>query len=373
MKVAITALVGSVAALLSLGLVVLYSASVAQTGAHFLALQMVWAVIGIAGCLVLASIDYRRFRKWALPIWILALVLLAMVLLPEIGTKINGARRWINIGVANIQPSEFAKLALILMIAMYGERHKEKMATFKYGLLFTGLITGLTLGLIFAEPDFGTTGLLFGVVTVLLFVGGANWKHIIPPALATLLAIGFAVWNYPVRMKRIVAFMNPEEHKSGVGFQAYQAMLALGSGGWFGLGLGNGRQKLGFVPEHHTDFIFSVIGEELGFITSLFVVVAFAVFVVSALYIATRAADRFGLLLATGIAFLIGFQALINIGVVTSALPNKGLPLPFISYGGSSLVMMLACVGMLLSIATHIEVDPETSGSTKNEGNSESQ
>ncbi|MSR66999.1 MAG: putative lipid II flippase FtsW [Pedosphaera sp.] len=361
MKAAITALVGSVAALLSLGLVILYSASVAQTGRHYLALQMVWAVIGVGTCFVLASMDYRRFKKWALPIWIVALALLALVLVPEIGTMKNGARRWINIGVANIQPSEFAKLALILMIAMYGDRFMDKMATFKHGLLFTSLIAGVTLGLIFVEPDFGTTGLLFGVVTVMLFVGGANWKHIVPPALATLVAIGVAIWNDPVRMKRIVAFMNPEEHKTGIGFQAYQAMLALGSGGWFGLGLGNGRQKLGFVPEHHTDFIFSVIGEELGFVTSLFVVLAFAVLVGSALYIATRAADRFGLLLATGIGFLIGFQALINIGVVTSALPNKGLPLPFISYGGSSLVMMLACVGILLSIANHVETDPSVS------------
>lgn len=371
MKAAITALVGSLAALLSLGLVVLYSASVAQTGSHYLALQMVWALIGIVGCLIIASTDYRLFKKWALAIWILALVLLALVLVSGIGTKINGARRWINIGVANIQPSEFAKFALILMLAMYGERYLDKMATFKHGLLITGLITGITLGLIFVEPDFGTTGLLFGVVTVMLFVGGANWKHIIPPAIATLAAIAFAIWNDPVRMKRIVAFMNPEEHKAGVGFQAYQAMLALGSGGWFGLGLGNGRQKLGFVPEHHTDFIFSVIGEELGFVTSLFVVIAFAVFVVSALYIATRAADRFGLLLATGIAFLIGFQALINIGVVTSALPNKGLPLPFISYGGSSLVMMLACVGLLLSIATHVESDPDKSSSENLVGTTE--
>jgi cell division protein FtsW len=155
-----------------------------------------------------------------------------------------------------------------------------------------------------------------------------------------------------------MAFLHPEQHREGTGFQAYQAMLALGSGGATGLGLGNGRQKLGFVPEHHTDFIFSVIGEELGVIASLGVVLAFMAIVVCGLYIAWNARDRFGMILGTGITFLIGLQAFINIGVVTSALPNKGLPLPFISYGGSSLVMMLGSVGILLSIASYSRTDP---------------
>ena len=163
--------------------------------------------------------------------------------------------------------------------------------------------------------------------------------------------------NDPVRMKRIMAFLHPEQHREGVGFQSYQAMLALGSGGTTGLGLGNGRQKLGFVPEHHTDFIFSVIGEELGVIATIGVVLAFMAIVICGLYIAWNARDRFGIVLGTGITFLIGLQAFINIGVVTSALPNKGLPLPFISYGGSSLVMMLGSVGILLSIASYYRVN----------------
>jgi len=232
------------------------------------------------------------------------------------------------------------------------------MREFKYGLAIPGAAIAVTLGLIFCEPDFGTTMLLATVCCILLFVAGANWKYIVPPMLAGAAAITVAIMNDPVRSNRIMAFLHPEQHREGTGFQAYQAMLALGSGGTTGLGLGNGRQKLGFVPEHHTDFIFSVIGEELGVIASLGVVLAFMAIVVCGLYIAWNARDRFGMILGTGITFLIGLQAFINIGVVTSALPNKGLPLPFISYGGSSLVMMLGSVGILLSIASYSRTDP---------------
>jgi len=202
----------------------------------------------------------------------------------------------------------------------------------------------------------------------MLLVAGVRWKYFVPPILAGALAIGLSIWRDPVRMKRIFSWLNLEEHKSGAGYQAYQAMLALGRGGWTGLGLGNGRQKLGFVPEHHTDFILSIIGEELGLIATLLVVMAFVVIVICGIYVSCRARDTFGLLLGSGITFLIGLQAAINIGVVTSALPNKGLPLPFISYGGSNLVAMLTCVGLLLSIARqarlpeHVPVAPFKSG-----------
>jgi len=187
----------------------------------------------------------------------------------------------------------------------------------------------------------------------MLLIAGVRWEYIAVPAVLGGALLGFSLWNDPMRMKRIFAWLYLEENKSGVGYQAYQAMLALGSGGWFGLGLGNGRQKLGFVPEHHTDFIFSIIGEELGLVATIGVVVAFIVIVLCGVYIALHARDNFGLMLGCGITFLIGCQAFINIGVVTSALPNKGLPLPFISYGGSNLLMMLSCIGALLSIAKH--------------------
>src|SRR6266516_809719 len=185
----------------------------------------------------------------------------------------------------------------------------------------------------------------------MLLIGGVRWMFIAPPVLAAVVGLGFSLLNDRMRLKRIFSWLDLDKHKDGVGYQAYQAMLALGAGGWTGLGLGNGRQKLGFVPEHHTDFILSVIGEELGLVATIAVLVAFIILVICGIYIAWNARDTFGLLLASGLSLLIGLQAFVNIGVVTSALPNKGLPLPFISYGGSNLVMMLAGVGLLLSVA----------------------
>ena len=217
--------------------------------------------------------------------------------------------------------------------------------------MIPSLIIASMLGLIFVEPDRGTTILLAVVTGSMLLVAGVQWRYIVPPILLAITALAFSLWRDPMRMKRIFSWLYLEENKDGVGYQAYQAMIALGSGGWFGLGLGNGRQKLGFVPEHHTDFILSIIGEELGLVATLGVLIGFVLIVICGVYIATHARDTFGMMLATGITFLIGLQAFINIGVVTSALPNKGLALPFISYGGSNLLAMLACVGVLFSVA----------------------
>lgn len=353
MRYAINTLAICVAGLLALGIVMLYSAGMAQSGARFLSMQLVWGGLGLVTCFAAAVMDYRWFKKIAFPLFLFTLLLLVLVLIPGIGLKLNGARRWFDLGPMNFQPSELAKISLLMALALWGERHVTRMREFNYGLAIPGVAIAGTLGLIFCEPDFGTTMLLAAVCCILLFVAGTNWKYIVPPMVAGAVAITVAIMNDPVRNNRIMAFLHPEQHREGAGFQAYQAMLALGSGGTTGLGLGNGRQKLGFVPEHHTDFIFSVIGEELGVIASLGVVFAFMLIVVCGLYIAWNARDRFGMILATGFTFLIGLQAFINIGVVTSALPNKGLPLPFISYGGSSLVMMLGSVGILLSIASY--------------------
>ena len=207
------------------------------------------------------------------------------------------------------------------------------------------------LGLIFVEPDRGTTILLAAVSGSMLLLAGVQWKFIVPPIVLAAAGLTVSILHDPMRMKRIFSWLDVEANKDGVGYQAYQAKIALGSGGLYGLGLGNGRQKLGFVPEHHTDFIFSIIGEELGLIATLLVIVAFVILVLCGIYIALRASDTFGTLLAAGVTLLIGLQAAINIGVVTSALPNKGLPLPFISYGGSNLLAMLTCVGILFSVA----------------------
>jgi len=351
MKLAVTLLVFCVAALLALGVTTLYSSTMGQPGAHYLRMQLMWCALGVAMCLTAAVLDYRLLKKIALPLLIVSVLLLALVLVPHIGLKIKGARRWLGEGPFRFQASELAKLALIIALAWYGEQFQRQMRFWKRGILIPGSVVALVLGLIFVEPDRGTTILLASVAGVMLLIGGVRWLFIAPPVLAAVACFGFSLLHDDMRRKRIFGWLYLDEHKDGVGYQAYQAMIALGAGGWTGLGLGNGRQKLGFVPENHTDFILSIIGEELGLVATLLVIIAFVTIVLCGIFIARNSRDSFGLLLGSGISFLVGLQAFINIGVVTSALPNKGLPLPFVSYGGSNLLIMLTCVGLLLSIA----------------------
>jgi cell division protein FtsW len=351
MKVAVTILTLCVTSLLALGLVMLYSSSMTQVGAHYLMMQLIWCVAGFTLYVAAASVDYQLLKKYAGPLFILAVVLLVLVLVRQIGLKVNGARRWFDFKGVRFQPSELGKIALIIALAWYGDRFQRRMHTFKWGIAFPCAIIAVVLGLVFVEPDRGTTILLAAVSGAILLMAGVQWKFIVPPVILALVGLVISILHDPMRMKRIFSWLDLEQNKSGTGYQAWQAMIALGSGGWNGLGLGNGRQKLGFVPEHHTDFIFSIIGEELGLVATLLVIAAFVVIAFCGFYIALHAKDTFGTLLATGITLLISLQAAINIGVVTSALPNKGLPLPFISYGGSNLLAMLTCVGILLSVA----------------------
>ena len=365
MKVAVTILVFCVAALLALGMVMLYSSSMAQVGAHYLTMQLVWCVLGLAAAVVTTMVDYRQLKRiWWLLLGI-AVLMLALVLNRHFGVRINGARRWFSFGGMHFQPSEFAKVALIIALAWYGEHFQRQMPLWKRGMLIPGLLIGLTVGLIFMEPDVGNALVLATVGGILLLIAGIRLKYFLPPVLAIGLGAGLFIYHNlleltaihqrgqhgAMRSERIYSWLHLEETRRDKGLQAYEAMVALGSGGLTGKGLGDGRQKLGFVPEHHTDFIFSIIGEELGLIATSLVIMAFVVIVCCGAYIAMNARDTFGLLLGAGITFLIGLQAFINIGVVTSALPNKGLPLPFISYGGSNLLVMLASVGLLLNIA----------------------
>jgi cell division protein FtsW len=352
MKAATTFLVFCVGALTALGMVILYSAGMVKGGHHYLAMQMAWGGIGLVACFAAAAVDYRILKKFAWVFFAIAIVLLILVLIPGIGSKINGGRRWFKFGALSFQPSEFAKLALIIFLAWYGERYSRQMGTFWRGVAIPGLLLGLAMGLLFMEPDVGMSMLLGMVGVVMLFVAGIKLRYILPPGAAVAGALGIFLWLDPVRSSRISSWLNLEQTKMGTGMQVWQSLLAFGSGGWNGVGLGNGRQKY-FVPDHHTDFIFSVVGEELGVLGTLGVILAFAIIVICAFYIACHARDTFGLLLGSGITFMIGIQAFINMAVVSNVLPNKGLPLPFISYGGSNLLLMLTCVGLLLSVARH--------------------
>ncbi|HEY3931542.1 MAG TPA: putative lipid II flippase FtsW [Verrucomicrobiae bacterium] len=364
MKVAVTTLAFCVAALLALGLVMLYSSTMTtQAGARDLMMQLVWCGLGFALCVTATAFDYQLLKKLAWPIFALALFLLTLVFVPMVGHASHGAHRWIGRGHFTIQPSEFAKVALIIMLAWYGDRYQRQMQTWKRGIFFPVAIIGVILVSIFVEPDRGQTILLAAVSGAMLLIAGVQWKKIIPPVLLATVALAFSLFHDSMRKGRIAAWLHPDAHAGGAALQAHQAMIGLGSGGLTGLGLGNGLQKNGYLPEIQTDFIFANIGEELGLIATLLVVIAFVVIAICGIYIALRSRDTFGFLLATGITLLISLQAAINIGVVTSALPNKGLPLPFISYGGSNLVAMLACIGILFSIARHAPAHEKNSKS----------
>jgi cell division protein FtsW len=357
MKTATTIFVFCVTALLALGMVMLYSSSMADKGGtRLLEMQLLWCSLGLIGCVVATSMDYRLLKKIALPLLALTLFLLVLVMIPipHLCLKVNGARRWFRVAGVQFQPSELGKLALIIAVAWYGDRYQRHLGEFKKGLLWPALLVGSVLGLICFEPDRGTTILMGAVSASMLIVAGVRWFYIVPPVVTGIAGLGvMLIWD-PMRIGRILAWLHTDKTDSG--YQAYQAMLGLGAGGWTGLGLGNSREKLGFLPEHNTDFIFSIIGEELGLIATMLVVIAFVVLVICGIYISKHASDTFGFLLGSGLTFLIGLQAFINIGVVTSALPNKGLPLPFISYGGSNLLMMLTSVGLLLSVARRARV-----------------
>jgi len=384
MKWAASILIFCVAVLIGLGMVMLYSASMnmetnksavgahfpagahpllSPVGANYLLSQLACGLIGLVCCVIAASTDYRRLKK--ISPWLLGLsvFLLTLVFAPIIGFGTHGAHRWIALPhLPHFQPSELAKLALILFLAAYGDQYQRQMAGFKKGLVIPSAVIAVVLALIFIEPDRGCAILLTAVCGAMLILAGVRLTFLIPPGALLLGGLAISFLHDPMRMRRIMAWIHPEQNREGAGYQAYQAMIALGSGGWFGLGLGNGRQKLGFVPEHHTDFIFSIIGEELGLAATMAVVLLFIVVVICGVVIARRSSDAFGLLLGTGLTFMIGLQAVINIGVVTSVLPNKGMPLPFISYGGSNLVLMLISVGLLVSISRYaMEVVPRKS------------
>lgn len=348
----------SVAALLALGLVMLYSASMTQEGERFLIKQSIFAAIGLVACIVAAAIDYRWLRKLVWPGLIIACALLAFTALK--GREVNGAKRWLELPGFNLQPSEIAKVVVIVMLAHYASLYRDRMKEFWRGIAIPGALAGCALVLVLAGKDFGTT-LLLGLVTwLVLLIAGARPLYLVPLGLAGFAVICALLMGNENRRTRIDAWIHPEKYERTISYQQLQAKMAVGVGGWNGVGLGNSRQKTGFVPEHHTDFIFSIIGEELGLRATLGLLLAYGLLCWCGFNIAWRASDLFGQLLVIGITFLIGVQVFINVGVVTMVLPNKGLPLPFISYGGSNLVVLLASAGLVLSVARRAHDKPLT-------------
>lgn len=347
--------------LLTVGIVMVFSSSYvfAQAtyadGAHFLKHQLVWALLGIAGMIVTMKVDYHKWKKWANPFFGVTLVLLILLLVPGVGINIKDATRWLGIGKLTFQPSEVAKLALVIFLTRNLSVKKNQIRHFTKGMLPQLLVVGIICGLIMLQPDLGTTLIIAGTAYLLLIAAGACASHLVGLGLLGAVMIVFAIQLEPYRMERFLAFLDPWADPLGDGFQTIQSLYAVGSGGLFGLGLGQGRQKFLYLPEQHTDFIFAVLAEELGFLGTTFVLILFLVFVWRGLKIAMKAPDLFGSLLASGITFMVTLQALLNIGVVTGCLPVTGITLPFISYGGSSLTLNLLGIGVLLNISRFAE------------------
>jgi cell division protein FtsW len=359
-----TILVGIVLLLLALGIVMLASASSVKGNAvykdsnYFLIRQLLWLAVAVVAGGVTYSVDYHRWQRWWIPISVFAGLFLFLVLVPHVGVKINGSHRWIRFGSFSTQPSEFAKFALVIMLSSWMATRKGREATFTEGILKPGLMLIPILGLVFMEPDFGTTVLLAVVGGAILFVGGSPVRYLGMGVFAGVVLFAVAVMHDPVRAGRIMAFLEPEKCPAAA-YHLQQSEQAFTLGGVWGVGLGESLQKHFYLPEAHTDFILAIIGEELGLAATVMVVGLFAGFLFCGALIASKAPDRLGRLMAMGFTLMITVQATINIGVVTGCLPTKGLALPFISYGGSSLIVCMMCVGVLVNIARQAVVTEE--------------
>lgn len=350
-------LVGIVLVLVTLGVVMLASTSSIQGDqlfhdpGYFLKRQLIWLAVAFISAFLTSNIDYHYWKPLAVPLALFSVVLLVMVLIPGVGLNIKGSSRWLRVGPANFQPSELAKLATVIFLAWWMARVQRRATELVRGLVIPLVGLGLILGLIFIEPDFGTTMLIGVVGMTLMFIGGTRVSYLIVAASVGLCGFTLAIMQDAERMRRITAFLNPEKYAKDEAFQLLNAIYAFVVGGGAGVGLGQSLQKRFYLPEAHTDFIFAILGEELGLAASLLVIVLFLGLFICGVRISFRAQDQFGKLLGFGLTMMIVLQAAINIGVVTGSLPTKGLPLPFISFGGSSLLMSLAMVGVLVNIA----------------------
>lgn len=347
--------------LISIGIVMIYSASSIYAmerygdSAYFLKRHLMFLAIGVVFTFLAMSIDYRILKKYAKPLLIFSLFLLVLVLIPGIGREVSGARRWFRLKYISFQPSELANLALIVYIADFISRKSAGIKFFLKGFLPPIAVLGLVSLLIVVQPDLGTTLALGIVVLTMLFVAGIRSAYLFSLVAAAMPLLYILIFSVPYRRMRILAFLNPWGDPKGSGFQIIQSQLALGSGGLLGLGLGHSKQKLFYLPAAHTDFIFSIIGEELGLIGTIGIVVLFLIFIRQGLKVIRNAPDKFGYFLSLGLVLMISLKALINICVSCGVFPTKGLPLPFISYGGSSLIFDMFSVGILMNIARNGE------------------
>ncbi|HVJ48197.1 stage V sporulation protein E [Desulfitobacterium sp.] len=350
-------LLGAILALLTIGIVMVYSSSAVKgyiqydDPYHFLKMEVIWISLGLAAMAGAMRLDLQLLRRFAKPALILAIVLLIMVKIPGVGRRVNGADRWIGLGPLSIQPSEVIKLAMVLVVAHLLAINPYKIKSFRKGLLPILGLLGLVAGLIMLQPDLGTTLAIAGTTFFMLIAAGARVSHLLALGGSGLSLVVAAIAAAPYRMRRITAFLDPWADPSGKGYQTIQALLALGPGGLFGLGLGQSKQKFLYLPENHTDFIFAMIGEELGFVGASLVIILFFLFAWRGFRVAMGAPDAFTGLLAVGLTAMVSIQAMINMGVVSGVLPVTGITLPFLSYGGTSLVFTMLGVGVLLNIS----------------------
>ena len=344
-------------ALVCVGIVMIYSASCVNAlenfkdSLYYLKRHLFFLVLGFGATAGVMMFDYRKIQPYARRILFVSIVLLILVLIPHIGKESYGARRWFKLGMFHFQPSELAKLAVIIFTADFLARKQEMIKSFKRGFVPPVVLMGLVCALTVKQPDLGTTVEIAVVVLVMMLVAGSRLSHMGAIALTGMMGVVYLIIKAPYRMARIIAFLDPWQDAQGIGFQLTQSQMALGSGGVFGVGLGHSQQKLFYLPAAHTDFILSIIGEELGLIGTLAVIMLFILFIWIGTRIIRQTHDAFGYFLSIGIVMMLGLQAMVNVGVSIGAFPTKGLPLPFISYGGSALIFHLIAIGLLLNIA----------------------
>jgi len=361
-------LLASCLALTALGLVMVYSASAITAqerlgnAFYFLERQGVAAALGLLAMAVVMKLGYRKLARLSYPLLLAAVALLVVVLVPGVGTVVGGARRWIRVLGFGLQPAEVAKLAWVVYLAYSLAKKREKVATFSVGFLPHLLVAGVLVALCMKEPDFGSSVVILFLLFVMLFAAGTKLSYLIGSILMAIPVAWTAVSSSPYRMARLMAFIDPMGHRHDSGYQVAESLMSIGSGGWTGLGLGDGRQKLFFLPEAHNDFIAAIIGEELGLLGVAAMIGLFAIILWRGLRASLHASEPFGTYLGLGITSLMGFQAVVNMGVAMALLPTKGLTLPFVSYGGSSLLMMMAAMGVLLSISATAEAKAAGAG-----------